>query len=135
MSLDDLTGDQTALRRDALEIWRAGVDSVRAERLMARALQRTGERLSICGRDFALDEVDRIAVVGTGKAGAGMATAVEEILGPEIVDRKVTGWVNVPADCVRLLRKIVLHAARPAGVNEPTEEGGAGGRQIPDVVD
>src|SRR5207244_1469918 len=40
------------------------------------------------------------------------------------------GWVNVPADCVRPLRHITLHPARPAGVNEPTAEGVAGSEQI-----
>ena len=59
-----------------------------------------------------------------------MAAAVEAVLGDELTDAKVIGWVNVPADCVQRLRRIVLHAARPAGVNEPTEEGVAGTQQI-----
>jgi hydroxypyruvate reductase len=40
----------------------------------------------------------------------------------------------VPADCVRPLRKVTLHPARPAGVNEPTEEGVAGAREILHIV-
>jgi hydroxypyruvate reductase len=44
--------------------------------------------------------------------------------------KNVSGWVNVPADCVRALSAIHLHAARPAGVNEPTAEGVAGAREI-----
>ena len=63
-----------------------------------------------------------------------MAAAVEDILGPDLVDRKVGGRVNVPADCVRVLRKITLHAARPAGVNEPTAEGVLGSQKILEIV-
>ena len=51
-----------------------------------------------------------------------MATAVEEVLGRRLLAEKgVTGWVNVPADCVRSLARIHLHAARPPGLNEPTQ--------------
>ena len=38
--------------------------------------------------------------------------------------------VNVPAEIVRPLQTIRLHAARPAGTNQPTKEGVAGTRQI-----
>lgn len=126
------TDDQ--LRDDALTIWQAGIDAVRAERLVRKVLQLHDGTLTICGRSFRLADLGRIAVVGAGKAGAGMAAAVEEILGNELVDQKVTGWVNVPADCVRKLRRIHLHAARPAGVNEPTPEGVAGALRILEIV-
>ena len=66
-------------------------------------------------------------MVGAGKAGAGMAEAVEEVLGPQLMAEKgLVGWVNVPADCVVPLQRIHLHAARAAGVNEPAAEGVAG---------
>ena len=74
-----------------------------------------------------LDGIRRIVVVGAGKAGAGMAEAVENVLGPQLMaEKQLTGWVNVPADCVRPLQRIHFHAARPAGMNEPTPEGVAG---------
>ncbi len=93
-------------------------------------MQRRGSELTVCGHRFQLPKLGRIAVVGTGKAGAGMAAAVEEALGEDVVAEKVSGWVNVPADCVRPLRQIRLHAGRPAGVNEPTAEGIEGSQQI-----
>ena len=126
--------DDSQLCHDALTIWRAGVEAVDSGRLMRGALQHRGDTLTVCGRDFRLAELNRIAVVGAGKAGAGMAAAIEDILGDEVVDQKVVGWVNVPADCVRSLRKIDLHAARPAGVNEPTTEGVAGSEKILEIV-
>src|SRR6185436_17817643 len=119
-------------RSDALSIWRAGVQAVRSERLIGDAVQCSAQALTVCGRSFPLSRLGRIAVVGAGKAGAGMAAAIEEILGIDQVDRRVVGWVNVPADCVRPLRRIHLHAVRPAGVNEPTEEGAAGSLAILD---
>src|SRR5262249_3623696 len=120
--------------RDALAIWQAGVDAVRAERLIAHAMQRQGNLLTVCGRHFPISTLGRIAVVGTGKAGAGIAAACEGILGADLLEERVTGWINVPADCIRPLRKIHLHAARPAGVNEPTSEGVRGAEQILEIV-
>jgi hydroxypyruvate reductase len=120
--------------RDALAIWQAGVDAVRAERLIAGAMQLEQGVLKICGHSFPISQLGRIAIVGAGKAGAGMAAAVEHILGPDLLDRHVTGWINVPADCVRSLRKVHLHAARPAGMNEPTTEGVLGAEQILQIV-
>ena len=91
----------------------------------------------ILGEDqIPLNSIGRIAVVGAGKAGAGMAAAVEEVLGPQVMEQKqVAGWINVPADCVVPLRRIHLHAARPAGVNEPTAAGAAGALEILRLVE
>jgi hydroxypyruvate reductase len=120
-----------ALRDDALEIWQAGLEAVRSERLIRDTLRVEGSTLWIAGEPLALGDVGRIAVVGAGKASAGMAVAVEEVLGPRLLEAKrVTGWVNVPADCVRPARCVHLHGARPPGVNEPTPEAAAGTEQI-----
>ncbi|MEX0718468.1 MAG: DUF4147 domain-containing protein [Planctomycetaceae bacterium] len=124
----------TPLREDALAIWRAGVAAVDSERLVAQNVRVDGNQLTICGHPFDLATLGRIAVVGTGKAGAGMAAAFERAIGDGVLREKLTGWVNVPADCVRPLERIQLHAARPAGVNEPTEEGVAGAERILDIV-
>ena len=120
------------LRRDAVAIWKAGVEAVDSERLVGNAVRREGERLVVCDREYDIAELGRIAVVGAGKAGAGMAAGLERALGEE--HEKVVGWVNVPADCVRPLRRIHLHAARPAGVNEPTEAGVEGAARILEIV-
>lgn len=118
------------LREQAQAIWEAGVAAVSSEQLVCNVIHRDGRQLSICGHDWDANTLDRIIVLGVGKAGAGMAAAVEAALGEELTDAKVSGWVNVPADCVRPLRRIMLHAARPAGVNEPTEEGVIGTQRI-----
>jgi glycerate 2-kinase len=119
------------LRRDALQIWQAGVDAVRSERLVGQAIRVEGSTLVVGDERLPLESIRQIAVVGAGKAGAGMAAAVEEALGPELMDQKqLAGWVNVPEDCVRPLTRIRLHGARPPGVNEPTAAGAAGSAEI-----
>jgi hydroxypyruvate reductase len=137
----------SSLRDDALAIWHAGLDAVRSKRLIRQAVRVQGRQLLAGDEKIPLDQVRRIAVVGAGKAGAGMAAAIEEVLGPELAAQKhLAGWVNVPADCVSglsqfssdengtvplpLPRRIRLHAARPAGLNEPTAEGVAGADEI-----
>jgi hydroxypyruvate reductase len=123
------------LRRDALRIWQAGVDAVRADRLVRAHLRVEGRTLAIGHQRLGLDSIERIAVVGAGKAGAAMAAAVEEALGPRLMDQKrLVGWVNVPEDCVRPLRRIHLHGARPPGVNEPTQAGVCGAEEILRIV-
>ncbi len=122
------------LRDDLLSIWTAGVDAVRAPQLMRNAVQCDARGLTVCGDTRSWPELERIVVVGAGKAGAGMAAELEEILGPQVVDERVEGWINVPADCVRSLRRITLHPGRPAGLNEPTAEGFQGTCRILEMV-
>ena len=124
------------LREDALRIWHAAVAAVSAERLVRENVKVDSQGLTVAGRRWRLDELDRIVVVGAGKAGAGMAAGVEEALGESLARRyQLTGWLNVPADCVRPLRWIELHAARPAGVNEPTAAGVDGAERILALVE
>jgi hydroxypyruvate reductase len=125
------------LRDDALSIWQAGVDAVAPARLMREFVRLDGNQLTL-GDDEPIDlrTVQKIAVVGAGKAAAGMTTALEQLLGPEILaEKQVAGWVNVPADCVVPTERIHLHAGRPAGVNEPRPEGVAGTREILGIVE
>ncbi len=115
------------LRREARMIWDAAVQAARPEDLVRAAFadikNALGEELS---------SAKRILVIGAGKAGAAMAAATEDALADSI-DR-IEGIVNVPAESVRALRAIKLHAARPAGTNQPTAEGVAGALEILDLV-
>jgi glycerate 2-kinase len=68
-----------------------------------------------------LDEVERIVVVGGGKAVAGLAAGFESLLGAERLSRHaVSGLVSVPEGCVRRLAGIDVRTTRPAGENLPT---------------
>ena len=107
---------------DALAIWHAAVDAVRPGDLLLNCL-RTDPQLQ-----QAIATAKRILVVGAGKAGAAMSEALETALGNHLV--KVSGIVNVPADAARPLQRIVLHAARPGGSNQPTADGAAGAEKM-----
>lgn len=120
-------------RVDATAIWKAGVKAVDSARLVREELQREGSGL-VHYPAIDLSSIERIVVLGAGKAGGGMTRGVEEMFRPEVEAGRVTGWVNVPADCVEPTRAIHLHAARPAGVNEPTAEGVQGAEHILDLA-
>jgi glycerate 2-kinase len=95
-------------------IWTAAIDAVRPERLLATAAVEDCLRTTMDGRD-------RVVVVGAGKAAAGMAAGVEDLLGPERLTRhRVTGLVSVPEGCGRRLRCLEVRETRPAGFNLPT---------------
>jgi len=115
------------LRDHARLIWQAAVDAVRPEDLVPAALAD-----SSLGLLHAVASPRQILVVGAGKAGAAMAAAVEKVLAHDL-DR-LEGFVNVPAETVRPLQAIRLHAARPAGTNQPTAAGVAGAEKILDLV-
>lgn len=123
------------LRADALRIWRAGLEAVRSPQLIFDAVEVEVSTLRLGDEFFDLNGIERIAVVGGGKAAAGMAVALEQALGPRILRAKhVSGLVNVPADCLQPTDAIRLHAGRPASVNEPTIEGVAGVREMLRIV-
>ena len=85
------------LRRDALQIWNAGVEAVRSERLVQQSLRINGQNLEVGDQTIPLNAIRRIVVVGAGKAGAGMAEGVENVLGQELMaEKQLAGWVNVP---------------------------------------
>lgn len=123
------------LRADAEHIWQAGVAAVLPERLIPQHVRVDGNWLLVGDELIDLRAVERIAIVGAGKAAGAMAVALESVLGPELLDEKnVSGFVNVPADCVVPTQHVYLHAARPPGVNEPSPEGVEGTRRIMQIV-
>ena len=118
------------LREDARAIWDAAVTAARPQQLMHDAFH--DPRLPIVD---AVSWAPRILIVGGGKAGAAMSTALGNEL-PQFLDR-IEGVVNVPAETANAggvpapaTRRIRLHPARPAGTNQPTAEGVAGTRQM-----
>lgn len=129
-----MTHSSSSLRSDCVEIWKAGLAAVDSKRLVADNVRLCDGGISICGQDYLLHESAKICVVGAGKAGAGMTAGFENAIGNDLLNR-TSGLVNVPADCAdQPTRQVKLHAARPAGVNEPTQAGVEGTRQILDQV-
>ncbi len=104
-------------RKDAQTIWATAVAAVDPARLVREALARDP-----------LPTAPRLLVVGAGKAGAAMAAGLEAAL-PDRLDT-IIGLVNVPTGTQAALSRVRLHAARPAGVNEPTAAGVAGAEEM-----
>lgn len=123
-------------REAARTIWNAGVDEVRAARLVERGFRYDSEAncLIVDDASYPLDEVEKLCVVGAGKAAGYLVDAMEETLKPIAARVKVEGWVNVPDNCVLPTDLIHLHGGRPAGVNEPRPTGVEGTKKIMELV-
>jgi hydroxypyruvate reductase len=104
------------LRADVERIWRAGVAAVLPERLVPQHVHIDGDWLWVGDESIDLRTIERLAIIGAGKAAGAMAIVLESVLGQGFLDEKrVVGWVNVPADCVAPAR-VTLHAARPVDI-------------------
>ncbi|MFQ5816311.1 MAG: glycerate-2-kinase family protein, partial [Candidatus Hydrothermarchaeaceae archaeon] len=75
----------------AIEILEAGLKAGDPRRAVERTVSTSGESLLVTDREFDLQDVDRVYVVGAGKASGAMAEAIEGILGGRIS----VGFVNV----------------------------------------
>ena len=111
------------MRQHAIDIWNAGVEAVRPRPLVVRALESLGD-----AEREALERAPHIHVVGCGKAGAAMATGLEQALFSRL--DSISGSVNVPAGSHADLQRIRLQEARPAGSNFPTAGGVAGAEEM-----
>jgi hydroxypyruvate reductase/glycerate 2-kinase len=118
-----VTPSEGRLEVDALAVWQTGVDAVRPGPLVAAAWTNLPSDVKAD-----ITAASRVLVVGAGKAGAGMAAALEEQVRPSV--NRLTGLVNVPAGSERPLKRIRLHPARPAGWNHPTAAGVAGAEEM-----
>jgi len=102
-------------RDTAAAIWATAIAAVDPARLVPRAVE------TMHGGALDLTGVDRIVVVGGGKAAAAMAAGVERMLGPERLARhRVTGLVSVPEGCGQRLERVEVRETRPAAINLPT---------------
>ncbi|MEY3172760.1 MAG: putative hydroxypyruvate reductase [Planctomycetota bacterium] len=118
------------LREDAVSIWQAGLSAVDSSAAVSRVIVNDDDWLEIAGQRFAATETGRLEVLGAGKAGAGMAAGFEAALAGTAWFERLSGWVNVPEDCLLPLQHIRLHPARPPGRNEPTPAVVAGTEEI-----
>ncbi|WP_410764599.1 glycerate kinase [Haloferax sp. DFSO60] len=82
----------TPAHETAIECLRAGVEAVLPERVVHESVSLAGDTLTVADSKYDLSNFDRILVVGGGKAGDGVADALEPILG----DRLDGGVVVTP---------------------------------------
>ena len=126
---------QARVTQDAIAIWQAGVDAVRADRVVEQQIDWDGRWLTIAEEVWDLQKSEQLIVVGAGKATAGMLIGLYHALErSQKKHPKISGWVNVPQGSMtphgRLANAVTVSPARPQGCNEPTEEVVHGTRQI-----
>jgi len=73
-----------ALRSDVPRIWSAALRAVDPEVAVRRFAGRKGPLLEIGGRAVDLESVDRVWILGAGKAAASMGRAMEAVLGKHL---------------------------------------------------
>jgi hydroxypyruvate reductase len=116
----------TGARETALACVRTGIDAARPERVVADTVTLAGDTLRVVDAAYDLTDVDRVLVVGGGKAADGVAAALEAELG----DRIDAGAVVTP-DPVEGDRIARLRGDHPV----PSEAGVAGTDRIRELVD
>ena len=122
------------LHDHALHIWDTALAAVDSATLVRQAIHVDKQQVQVGSTTVALDNIERIVVVGAGKAATAMARGVIQAFENSPLQSRITGWVNVPEDCLAELPQITTHPARPAHYNEPTAEGLHGTEQILDLV-
>ncbi len=114
-------------RSDIRAIFDAGLAAADPGEAIRRAVRREGERLEIHGGTYELDAFDRILVVGTGKAAASMAAALEHMLGERITRGTITTKYGYGSP-LRIVS--IAEAGHPI----PDEAGVRGCRRILDLL-
>lgn len=110
-------------RRQVVRVLEAALEAVDPAEAVRRFVRREGDTLYVNGCPYDLVAVERVFVVGAGKASAPMAQAVEEVLG----ERIAAGWVNVKYAHTAPTARIHLHEA---GHPIPDEAGVRGAEEI-----
>lgn len=115
-------------RSDVHRIVQAALDAVEPGAAVRRALSRDGDLLACDGTNVDLTGVDRLVVVGAGKAGVPMARAVAAVLG----DRLEEGHVVVPHGQAAEVPGVTFHEA---GHPIPDASGVEAGRVVLERVE
>lgn len=122
-------------RKDAISIWKAGLEAVDPVSLVKNSLCLDGHYLVAGDQAIDLRKLGRIAVVGGGKACRAMAEALEAVIGKAVMKAKqLEGWVNVLDPQAGKLSRIVLHGSRSPSSPWPTAKGVRGTRKMVEMM-
>ena len=114
-------------RRHALDIFHAALDAADPSRAVLAHVASDGKVLRVERRRYRLADFDRIQIIGSGKASAKMAQALERLLGKRVSG----GWINVPDGSRATLKRVHLHES---GHPVPDERGVEGAREIAKIA-
>lgn len=116
------------LRQHAREIFYAGLRAVDPGDAIQRHVYCEGTILHVGSQQYDVGAFRHIYVVGGGKAGASMTSAVENLLGERITQ----GWVNVKYEHLAPTRIVHVHEA---GHPVPDESGVRGTQEIVRILE
>lgn len=121
--------------RDCVAIFQGVLDAIRGDLLVRNAVTIADGHLAVGQCRVPMQSGSRVVVIGAGKASGQMAAGLIEIfrdagIGPE----RLSGWINVPDDCVVDLPSLAVFGCRPAGENLPTEKAVEGTGRIISLV-
>jgi hydroxypyruvate reductase len=119
--------DLKKLRKDASGIFFAGLAAVEPKAAVKHFCARRKNVFTVGETKYNLDEFENVYVIGAGKAGAPMSSAVEDLIGERIAE----GTVNVKYGHVARLSKVKLVEA---GHPVPDQKGNAGAAEILDIA-
>ncbi|MCD6136803.1 glycerate kinase [Candidatus Bipolaricaulota bacterium] len=121
-------GVEDRLRGDIDRLIHVALAAVSPEACLRRAIHLNGDVLSVAGESIDLSQIQRVIVVGMGKASARMAASLEMTIGERIDDGLVVtaDGYRVPTERVK-----VVEASHPV----PDERGLAAARQIAQLAD
>lgn len=125
-----LTRPERLARRLCLEAAEAALDAVEPSRLVESKVRFVGGHLVAGGRKFEIAKFRKVLVIGGGKAGVSMASALHEILG----DRIEGGVVNVPESEVVTARELGSIQLNGATHPLPSTKGEDGVRRMLKLV-
>ena len=115
------------MRQHALEIFQAALKAVDPVEAILRHIKPADDGFRVGEHRFNFQDYDRILVVGTGKAGASMTKALEDLLGDRIAD----GAIVVKEGHGLPLKHVRIHEA---GHPVPDERGIYGAEDILSLV-
>jgi glycerate 2-kinase len=116
-----------SLRRAARAIFRAALEAADPVEAVNRHVRLSGGALVAGRRSYQIERLDRVWVVGAGKASAAMGRAVESLLGKRIAG----GFINVKYGDTARLRRIETN---PCGHPVPDEAGVRGAERIAEIA-
>ena len=117
--------ETTIDRKIVLDCLEAGIRAGEPGRVLEQAVCLEGNELVVDSTRYPLDEVDRVLVVGGGKAAGRQARAMEALLGERIDDGIVVTSDPVPTDTVTV---------RTGDHPVPTDRNVAGTREMCELV-
>ena len=121
-------------RKIALEILEKAIDAVKPQNLIKSSIRIHDNILTIQNDEYNLNRINKLYIIGGGKATAEMALSLEKIL-TKNKNNEYEGIINIPKDSVKLERLEAsriqfIYASHPI----PDEDGFEGAKKMLKII-